>query len=139
MLDAEVLSYLTPAELAELDALLAQPTQDERWLVLFEEAGREALLDRDPEWLAALADYREAIAAARSVGIPPSDWHARDCLWIGASGKVVAQSPDNINHHVCRQVYRVPAVGKGWDRLTDLLARAAEPGDDSSYRVRPKE
>jgi hypothetical protein len=137
MIEADVLSYLTPAELAELDALLAQPTKDERWLPLFEEAGREALLDRDPEWLAALAAYRDAIAAARSAGIPPTDWHAYDWIWIGAGGKVLPQTREYVDCHVSRNVYRVPAVGEGWDRLADLLTRGGESGNDSGYRVRP--
>ena len=88
--DAKLLALLTDAERAELDALLDTGSPDEGWADKFGSWGKERHLDADPEWCAALADYRNAVAEARAVRIPPADWHAGDSEWI-VGGKVVPQ------------------------------------------------
>jgi hypothetical protein len=87
------------------------------WLAAFERLGREGYMDAEPDFPAALAEMRDALARARASTDPPFD---------PPSGFMPGHPNPHLRAECWRSAARFPELSAAMDWLFEMVGRVAE-------------
>jgi hypothetical protein len=105
------------AQLRPASPVAEEPRDEDGWLAVFEELGRDGLFKAEPDFPVALAFYRDALARAHASTDPPFD-------------PPPDFQPHLSSHHLrCqgwRDRFRFPDLDEGFNWLGEMLERVCE-------------